>query len=83
MAMHWLECVIAIAGKFDRNTSVESVTIIHLAYFATAATKYGVSCVFRQISSLRALPTDEVTAKLFWIIDCTIQPSVIAYTVSR
>jgi hypothetical protein len=67
MGMHWLECVIGIAAKVEWNTFVLSVTISHLACFGKAAPKYGVFCVFRQISSLNALITDAVTAKLFWI----------------
>jgi hypothetical protein len=52
---------------------VLSVTISHLVYFGIEAQKYGIFCVFRQMSSLNALTMDVVTAKLFWIIDCTIQ----------
>jgi hypothetical protein len=47
MEMQWLECVIAIVGNMEWNTFVLSVTINHLAYFGTAAAKYGVFCVLR------------------------------------
>jgi hypothetical protein len=46
MGMHWLEYIIGIAGNVAWNTFVFSVTITHLAYFRTAAPKYGVLCVF-------------------------------------
>jgi hypothetical protein len=64
MVMHWLEYLTEIAGKVEWNTFVLSVTISHLEYFGTAAPKYGVFCVFKQVSSLRALTTDAATAKL-------------------
>jgi hypothetical protein len=62
MGIHWLEYVLGIDGKVGWNIFL-SVTICHLAYFGTVAPKYGVFCVFRQICSLKALTTDEVTAK--------------------
>jgi hypothetical protein len=49
MRMYWLECITAIVGKVQWNTFVLSATINHLAYFGTAAPKYGVFCVFNQI----------------------------------
>jgi hypothetical protein len=48
MGMLWLEYVIAIIVNVEWNTFVESVTIRYLAYFGTAAPKYGVFIVFRQ-----------------------------------
>jgi hypothetical protein len=63
--MHWLECVIGIVGKVEWNTFVVSVTIRYLAYFETAGPKYGVFCVLKQISSLKALTPDEMIARLF------------------
>jgi hypothetical protein len=51
MGIQWLEYVIGIVGKVARNTSVLSVTTSHLAYFGTAAPKYGVFCVFKQTCS--------------------------------
>jgi hypothetical protein len=74
MGIHWLENITGIIGKVEWNTFVLSVMISHLAYSGTAAPKYRVVCVFRQISSLKALITDAVTAILFWIIYCTVQP---------
>jgi hypothetical protein len=65
MGMYWLEYVIGIAGKFEWNTFVLYVTLSHLEYLGTVAPKYGVLCVFKQISSLKALTTEAVTAKLF------------------
>jgi hypothetical protein len=65
MGMHWLEYVIGIVGKVEWNTFILSVTISHLAYFGTAAPKYRVFYVFKQIFSLKALTTDAMTAKLF------------------
>jgi hypothetical protein len=73
MGMHWLECVIAIVGKVQWNTFVLSVTISHVAYFGTAALKYRVFCILNQIY-LKALTTDVMATKLFWINSCTIQP---------
>jgi hypothetical protein len=55
--MHCQECVTGIVGKVEWNTFVLSVTISYLAYFGTAALKYGVFCVLRQISSLKACIT--------------------------
>jgi hypothetical protein len=72
--MHWLECLNGIDGKDEFNTFLLSVTRSLLAYFGTAASKYGVFCVLKQIPSLKALATDVVTAKLFYIINSTIQP---------
>jgi hypothetical protein len=43
---------------------VVSIRICYLPYFGVAAPKYGVVCVFRQISTVTALSTDTVTAKL-------------------
>jgi hypothetical protein len=68
MGIHWHDCVIRNVRKVEWNTFVLSVTISHLAYFGTATPKYGVFCVFNQLSSLKALTTDVVTAILFWII---------------
>jgi hypothetical protein len=73
--MHWLEYVIGIVGQVEWNTFVLSVTISYLAYFGTAAPKYGVCCIFIQMSSLKAITTDAVFAKLFWIIKC-IRPTL-------
>jgi hypothetical protein len=62
--MNWLGYVIEIVGKVGRSPFVLSVTVSYLEYAGTAAQKYEVFCVFRQISSVTALATDIVTAKL-------------------
>jgi hypothetical protein len=65
IGLHWLEYVIGIVVKVQWNTFVSSVTISRLAYFRTVAPKYEVFCVFKQISTLKALTTDAVTASYF------------------
>jgi hypothetical protein len=54
MGMLWLEYLIGTVGKVELDTFVLSVTLSHLAYFGTAAPKYGVFCVFRQVSYLKS-----------------------------
>jgi hypothetical protein len=62
MRMHCLEYIIEIVGKVEWNTFVLSVMISRLVYLGRAAPKYEAFCIFKQISSLKVLTTDAVTA---------------------
>jgi hypothetical protein len=71
MTLHLFEYVTGIVGKVEWDTFILSVMVSHLASFGTVAPKDGVFYMFKQVSSLKALIIDVVTAKFFWIISCT------------